>query len=105
MNWEVIMSSEAADDLEGIVAYITDVLGSPIAAQAVYERIRRAIRSLESMPFRFQSLDGAGDPNLRRMPVDRYMVLYRADEKIREVSIVRIMYGSRDIIHILGMTS
>ncbi len=58
-----------------------------------------AADSLESMPKRFRMYDREPwrSRGLRILPVDNYVVLYLPDEKAHVVTIIRIMYGGRDI--------
>lgn len=65
-------------------------------------RIQTAIESLDEMPLRNRVYDK--EPwktrNLRIMSVDNYLVFYLTETEALKVTILRIMYGGRDITNI-----
>lgn len=65
-------------------------------------RIQTAIESLDEMPLRNRVYDK--EPwktrNLRIMPVDNYLVFYLTETEALKVTILRIMYGGREITNI-----
>lgn len=70
------------------------------------QRIMKEIRALEEMPMRFRLYGEEPwySAGLRFFPVDNYLVFYLPNELKSTVSIVRIMYGGRDIRGQLGET-
>ena len=50
--YSIVYSSEALNDLKEIYSYIAFTLLASSAAEGQVNRIRKAIRSLTSMPFR-----------------------------------------------------
>ena len=54
---------------------------------------------LDEMPERFRVYDREPwrSRNLRVMPVDNYLVFYIPDHQVKTVTVLRIMYGGRDI--------
>ncbi len=99
MIFEVAYSAEARQDLRDIYEYIAYELLEPQAASRQTERILKAVRSLEQMPMRHRLYEEEPwhSQGLRVLPVDNYLVFYLLDEIIATVSIIRIMYGGRDI--------
>lgn len=99
MNFEVSYSAEARQDLRDIYEYIAYELLATETAAGQTERIMKAVRSLEQMPMRHRLYEE--EPwhcqGLRVLPVDNYLVFYLPDETSATVSIIRIMYGGRDI--------
>ena len=63
------------------------------------DRLENAISSLEQMPERYRVYDKEPwrSRNLRIMTVDNYLVLYVPNKEERTVTVIRIMYGGRDI--------
>ena len=59
----------------------------------------KEIRSLEKMPLRYQLYDTEPwhSQGLRFFPVNLYLVFYLAEEADHTVTVIRIMYGGRDI--------
>lgn len=94
-----LWTAEAEKDLRGIFEYIAFDLQSVQNAVGQLERLERGIVSLDHMPERFQIYEK--EPwcrrNLRTMPVDNYLVFYMVNQEKRIVTIMRVMYGRRDI--------
>lgn len=99
MNYEIIITLQAKTDLCKIYEYIAFDLQSPQNATNQLDRIEEAILSLEQMPERFNvyDIDIWKNRNLRMMPVDNYLIFYIPDKITGIVTIIRVMYGKRDI--------
>jgi len=99
MMWKVDYSLSANRDLQEIHDYISGILLEPAIAVKQTNRIMDAVDSLDQMPLRHRLYDKEPwrSQGLRIMPVDNYVVLYLPDESYNTVTIVRIMYGGRDI--------
>ena len=96
---KVVYTETARADLKDIYRYISRVLSAPDAARALTERLLHEARSLEEMPERqplwrdepWRSL------GVRFITVKNYVLFYIADQETETVTIVRVMYGGRDI--------
>ena len=99
MIWEVDYTESARQDLRDIREYIADVLLEPVTAAKQTNRIMDAADSLDHMPFRYRLYDHEPwrSKGLRVLPVDNYLALYIPDESRNVVTIIRIVYGRRDI--------
>lgn len=99
MNYEVHLTPEAKSDLQSIFEYIAFELQSVENAVGQLERLERRITSLDQMPeqFRVYEKEPWKSRNLRRMPVDNYLVFYVLDHNSRIVTVIRVMYGGRDV--------
>lgn len=94
MNYEVLVSSSAQEDLNGIIKYISISLAAPVAASNLYQKIQEAFDSLSNYPDAFAlCLD---EPwvlrNVRVMPVDNYKLFYHVNHETREVVVLRIFF-------------
>lgn len=89
----------ARQDLRDIYEYIAYTLLSPGAARSTADRIMEAARSLESMPERnpLYKEEPWFSQGVRFIPVKNYLVFYAVNTAEGVVSIVRIMYGGRDL--------
>ena len=107
MIWTVDYAESAKQDLRGIYGYISDTLLEPAIAANQTNRIMDAADSLDHMPLRHRiyNREPWRSRGLRVLPVDNYMVLYLPDESKRTVTIIRIMYGGRDIDKHLAETN
>ena len=99
MIWNVDYTDDALRDLQGIFDYISLVLLEPRIAENQTGRIMDGADALDHMPFRYPLYDKEPwrSRGLRVLQVDNYMIFYLPDEPNGVVSIIRIMYGSRDI--------
>jgi len=105
MMWDVFYTDSANLDLQSIYSYISDVLLEPKTAEKQTDRIMDAADALNHMPLRHRLCDH--EPwrtmGLRVMPVDNYLVFYLPDEVSKAVSIMRVIFGGRDIASDLGV--
>lgn len=99
MSYKVQYSAEARQDLRDIFNYIALELLVPDIAKNQTRRIMDAVKSLDEMPMRHSVYkdEPRHSLGLRFLPIDNYIILYLPDEEKQIVSIVRIMYGGRDI--------
>jgi len=106
MTWKVDYTESARQDLHDIYEYIAGVLLEPVIAANQTNRIMDAVDSLDHMPFRYRIYDHEPwrSKGLRILSVDNYLVLYIPDESRNVVTIIRIMYGRRDVEQQLNNT-
>ena len=106
MSWNVVYSARARQDLRDIYEYIAYELLAPETASGQTGRIMKQIRSLEEMPMRHRLYEDEPwhSQGLRFFPVDNYLVFYLPSEADNTVTVVRIMYGGRDVSRQLGET-
>lgn len=66
-------------------------------------RIRRDIKDLNLFPDKFPVVEWTpwNDLNIRKMPVDNFIMYYRVVHEDQSVEIVRIFYGGQDIENIV----
>ena len=83
--------------------YISEVLQSKETADRQLNRLRKAIKSLDTFPKRYKlTVYGPwAQMNVRQFPVDNYEIFYTVDEKAETVFVLRILYGGRDIEKII----
>ena len=101
-TYSVIYSPQAFLDLTELYEYIRFNLQVPKTAEKQVNRIKHAIRSLNTMPMRYPLV--AWEPwlsmEIRRVPVDNYTVFYQVDENQMNVTVIRIFYSGRNIENI-----
>ena len=104
MSYEVTLTPEAKRDLLEIYRYIAVDLQSEQNARGQLDRLEERILKLNEMPERFRVYDKEPwrSRNLRIMPVDHYLVFYIPDHQQQTVTVIRVMYGGRDIDAQLG---
>ena len=104
MIFEIEISDQADRDLRNIYEYIAFELQSPENASGQLDRLEESIMGLDQMPERFCEYESEPwhSRGLRIMPVGNYCVFYILDAKNAVVTIIRVMYGGRDIDTQLG---
>ena len=90
---------EAKHDLREIYRYIAMELQPEQNANGQLDRLEENILKLDEMPERFQvyGREPWRGRNLRVMPADNYRVFYLPDHQLKTVTVLRVMYGGRDI--------
>lgn len=99
MTYHVVLTRQTETDLGELFQYIAVNLQSVQNASGQLDRLEKAIASLEQLPERFRVYDQPKwrERNLRVMPVDHYLVFYIPDHDSETVTVLRILYGGRDI--------
>ena len=103
-TYTIKYSAKAINDLRDIYSYIAFNLQAPETAAKMVRRIRNSIKELDFMPERNPILDWEpwNSLNTHKMRVGNYLVFYIVDLLQSSVSIVRIVYGKRDIAKALS---
>lgn len=101
-RYTVVYSPEALNDVKDIYTYISDELKVPDTAGKQVNRIRKKICALDFMPSRYEIVDWEPWKSMKmhRMPVDHFVVFYLVDADMMAVTIIRIVYGGRDLRNI-----
>lgn len=99
MIFEVEISDQAEADLRGIFEYIAFTLLAPENATGQLDRLENGILSLEQYPMRYRAYEKEPwhSRGLRVLSVDNYVVLYIPNEETKVVTVIRVMYGGRNI--------
>ena len=84
---------QADKDIRAIYEYLALSLMSPENADAQLSRLEERINNLDTLPKRFPIYKN----DIRIMPVDNYLVFYMVDDHLKDVSVLRFMYGKHDI--------
>ena len=94
-NYSVKLLSRALRDLDGIYAYIAKTLQEPETALRMVEELEAQILTLETMPYRCaERRTGAyAGKDYRQLFVKNYTVIFRIDEKEKQVIIVTVRYS------------
>ena len=97
--YRIVYSPQALEDLKDIYAYISEELQVPDTARNQVNRIREKIRSPDFMPMRYAIVDWEPWKSMKmhKIPVDNFIVFYIVDMNSMTVTVIRIVYGGRDI--------
>ena len=99
MKYKVVTTAQAVADLRAIFEYIAYKLLAGENAIKQLDRLEEAILSLDEMPerYRLYNKEPWKERNLRIMSVDNYLVFYIPQNEEKTVTVIRVMYGRRDI--------
>ena len=98
-TYKVVYAPEALDDIMNIYSYISHKLKAGQTAKSQIERIRKEVRSLNSMPKRYIKVDWEpwASMQMHKMPVNNYVVYYSVDDINSIVTVIRVCYGGMNI--------
>ena len=91
---------EAISDIQNIRHYIKHTLRNPAASARISKAILDACSSLKAFPKMGVSIAGF-ETDLRMLPCENWIAVYRVDPDSDVVSIARIIDGRQDYMHIL----
>lgn len=92
MDWQVILSPLALDDLEQIVRYVTQ--HDPQAAERLGNRLLDHAESLREVPQRRGPVRSR--PGVRKLLLWPYLIFYRVNEQSLSVEVLRFWHGAQD---------
>ena len=103
-SYEIIMTSDAVDDLAELRDYIAYSLSAPETAFSYIQAIRKEIESLSVMPARYKTVDDEPwrSRGIRKIIVKNFYIYYRIDEDARRVYILNVIYAKRDQLKMLS---
>lgn len=98
-SYTVRYAPQALDDLRDIYSYLAFSRKEPVTAQKLVNRLRKAARSLDTLPARHPVVDWEPwqSMGMHRLPVDNFLLFYLVDADAFTVTLVRIVYGGRDL--------
>ncbi len=98
-NYTILYSPQFKEELKGIYYYLYFSLNSPYSADNLLEKITHFISRLDLFPERYSKVLLNKNPkyyNLRKIPVDKYLILYEVDNVNLTVYILHIFHGSQN---------
>lgn len=102
MSYQVLVSDNAKNDLEGIADYICNSLYAPVAAQKILKKLQDSILGLSVFPERYPIY--AEEPwqsrGVRKMNDGNYKIFYVV-QKI-QVVVLRVFYVGQDVPSLLN---
>jgi toxin ParE1/3/4 len=102
-HYRVFMTRSADDDLKSISSYIRDELREPATAVKLVEKIKVSVMSLATFPLRHNLVvdEHLAAQGFRKIIIDNYIAFYIVSEKEQTVTVMRVLYGKRDWLHLL----
>ena len=98
MDFQVLLSDDALNDLERIVAYIAP--HNPAAAERMGNQLLDAALSLRTLPERGRVVPEFRKTELREIIFRSYRIIYRMNNADRSLEIIRFWHAARGFPHI-----
>ena len=104
-NYSYRFTEKAAQDFDEILRYISVDLSNPEAAQKLGRKMFEQIDTVRAFPDSGAPVDNEflPDKTVRKLLVDNYVIYYKAHHEERIISVIRIVYGKRNLDEILRM--
>jgi toxin ParE1/3/4 len=93
MDYKIIFSDPAIEDLGGIVRFIAR--DNPIAANQFGNKLLNSVRHLAAFPRIGRVVPEQSDENIREIVFADYRIFHRVKDEQRTVEIVRFWHGAR----------
>ncbi len=96
---KIVYTYLARQDLRDICQSVANGLLVPSTAQKITEAIIASVRTLENTPERnpLYHDEPWRSKGLRFLPVNNFLVFYTVSAEAETVSVIRVMYGRRNI--------
>lgn len=96
-------TEKAEQDFDEILQYISVDLVNPSAAQNLGRKIFEKIDIVRAFPDSGAPIDNEflADKSVRKLTVDNYIIYYKAHHDEKTISVIRIVYGKRNLEEIL----
>ena len=103
--FELVFSKVFDEDIDSSYNYIKDILESPMAASNLMKELSSKLNYLEEKPYSRSLVKDKylASFGIRSIRVKNYIVFYIIEDEsnIKNVNILRFMYGKRDWMSIL----
>lgn len=98
-EWRILHTLSANEDVKAIHAFIAAELEDSQGARRVATGINDAIGALSDMPLRYRlhPMERFAQMGIRYSTVGSYAILFRADEALHEVHVLRILHEKQDM--------
>ncbi len=94
MDYKVVLSPRAIDDLRDIVLYVAP--DRPEAARRLGLALIEKTKVLGAFPRSGRVVAEFGDPLIRELILKPYRIVYRIDDKSKVIGVARYWHGTRD---------
>ena len=102
--YDVNIMQSAKNEIHGIYRYIATELDNPTAADRHVSLIQEKISALQENPERYPLVRDKylAEKGIRYIVVQNYLVFFVVREENKVVSVMRVLYGRRDWLTLLG---
>ena len=99
MAYKLIVSQSFADDLDGILGYISYKLYNPMAATRLIANAEEVVSCIKENPFLYPLYhdEKLAERGYRYAVVSNYLLFYTIDEAKETIYVARFLYGGQNI--------
>ncbi len=99
MGFKLDFKQTARDDISIVLYEFTFALASPEAAVSLGTRIQKATEIIVAFPFAYPdcSIYSIFDPNIRHVPIGKYVLFYQVCEEKKTICILRFLSSLSNI--------
>lgn len=94
MDFEIILSRRALEDLESVITYIAQ--DNPEAARSFGKKLVEAVSVLKVAPRSGVVVPEFDNDNIRQLIKRPYRIIYKIEEDKQKISISRFWHAGRD---------
>jgi plasmid stabilization system protein ParE len=101
--YELIVTELAHQDLDSIVSYIAIHLANPKAASDFLDEVNKCYSYLKTNPMIYSRCQDSRleKEGYQKAIVKNCIVIYKVDETMKKVNIMRLFYGAQDYAKLL----
>ena len=101
--YKIEVTDHAEQDLDHIIAYITEKLVAPVAASDFADAVFECYEYLEDNPHLYEQCHDARLRNegYRRAVIKNYVLVYKVNEEKKIVTAHRFFYGRQDYVNLI----
>lgn len=98
MAYKLIVTDAAHGDLDDALDYISHRLSNPAAAASLFAEVEKCYAQLQTFPFLYEACRDERLRNLgyHKVVIGNYILVFRPDESLQTVYILRFFYGGMD---------
>jgi plasmid stabilization system protein ParE len=98
--YKLFVSELAHKDLDKIVSYISIELSNPMAVSSFLDELEKCYSHLKTSPYMYEKClnKRLNSQGYRRALIKKYLLIYKIDDDLKIVNILRFFYGSQDYI-------
>lgn len=101
IKYEVVLTEKAKNEIDDIYNYISKSLMAEKSANNLINKLEESILRLEIMPKSCSLVESYKSRKYmyRKLVINNYVALYRIDETLKKVYIIRVVYGGRNYLN------
>jgi toxin ParE1/3/4 len=101
--YKLIISKEADKDIDDITYYMIKELDNPIAASSFLDDIEKSYKKVIGNPYIYSVCNDTrlSKEDYRKIIIKNYLILYRIQEDLSSVFIIRVVYSGRNYTEML----